>query len=109
MSGIRTILFPTDFSECSRQAFDLARLLVQEHHAQLVVMHVQQGMGPLRVYREVFARLQPAEYHEWLWKVLRRFQVPDAAAPVEYRLVEGDPARQVLAVAAELDCDLIVM
>jgi nucleotide-binding universal stress UspA family protein len=109
MSGSRTILFPTDFSECSRQAFELARMLVQEQGARLVVLHVQHGLGPLVVYSDVFARLQPADYHEWLWKVLRRFQVPDAREPVEYRLVEGDPAREILAAAAEIDCDMIVM
>lgn len=109
MSGIRTILFPTDFSECSCQAFDLARMVVQEHGARLVVLHVQQRLGLMVVYSDVFARLPPAEYRDWLWKILRRFQVPNAAAPVEYRLVEGDPAREILAVAAEADCDLIVM
>jgi nucleotide-binding universal stress UspA family protein len=109
MSGIRTILFPTDFSDCSRQAFDLACTMAREHDARLLVLHVQNGPGPLVVDREVFTRLRPVEHQEWLWKVLRQLRMPPGEGQVEHLLVEGEPARQILSIAASRGCDLIVM
>jgi nucleotide-binding universal stress UspA family protein len=37
---IKTILHPTDFSECSQAAFQVARSLAHESGARLIVLHV---------------------------------------------------------------------
>jgi nucleotide-binding universal stress UspA family protein len=40
---------------------------------------------------------------------LQQFQVPDPNVPVDYRLEEGEPVSEILAVANQTSADLIVM
>src|SRR6516225_8710050 len=109
MFSVRTILCPVDFSDCSRYAFRLAGALARGQNSRLVVLHVSQKLGPMVANGEALAELQPKEYKEWLWKVLQRFQIRDAKINIEHRLVEGDPTREILKMAEETSCDVIVM
>jgi nucleotide-binding universal stress UspA family protein len=106
MLSIRTILHPTDFSEYSAFAFQLACSLARDHGAKVVVLHVY---PPPIAHGEVVARRQPNGFHEELWRLLRRVQAPVPEVSVSHRLEEGDPAAEVLRVAQESGCDLIVM
>jgi nucleotide-binding universal stress UspA family protein len=109
MFTARTVLHPTNFSDCSRCAFQVAATLAREQGGHLIVLHVNQTLGPTVAFGEALADLRPQEYKDWLWKVLRRFQVPDPQVTVEHRMEEGDPAQVILRTAAETDSDLIVM
>ena len=109
MLEIRTILHPTDFSDCSRLAFQLAATLAREHGARLIVLHVKQTLGPRVAYGKALAQLQPEEYQEWLRKILARFDVSNNRVQVEHRLSEGNAANEILGVARETMCDIIVM
>jgi nucleotide-binding universal stress UspA family protein len=109
MNPIRSILCPTDFSCCSRQAFHVAAALARAHGARLVVLHVKQTFGPLVAYGEMLAGLAPAEYDAKLDEVLHKFNVSDGTVPVEHRLAEGDTVDQILEAARQGGCDLIVM
>ena len=108
MPGIQKILHPTDFSENARYAFrvglrpgpgqprDIAR---SSRHDALCRAALDQPLpDPLRP-----AESQPSGASlPW----------PQAADPqihVEHRLTEGDPAEEVLRLAALLQCDLIVV
>jgi nucleotide-binding universal stress UspA family protein len=104
-----TILHPSDFSHCSRLAFQLAAALARAHGARLIILHVKQTLGPMVAYGKALAQLQPEEYQEWLDKNLHRFQVPDAAVLVEHRLSEGNAATEILRVAEETGSNVIVM
>jgi nucleotide-binding universal stress UspA family protein len=108
MNAIRTILHPTDFSERSDVAFRLACSLARDYGARLIVLHVAEppmpgaGEGPLMVPRVV--ELEP------LRERLRQYRPPEAPdLHVEDRLVEGFAATEILSVANEIKCDLIVM
>jgi nucleotide-binding universal stress UspA family protein len=48
-------------------------------------------------------------YREEMEKELKGIRVPDRKVQVERLLEEGDPAAQILRVAQETNCDLIVM
>lgn len=109
MFPVRTILHPTDFSECSRFAFETAVAHARAHGARLVVLHAYQPPGPLPAYGEDWAWLQPADDRDALWQSLSRLQVADPAVKVEHRLAEGPPAQEILRAAEEVGCDLIVM
>src|SRR5262249_24396073 len=109
MFSARTILCPVDFSDCSRYAFRLAGVLAHGHESRVVVVHVSQKLRPMVAYGEALAELQPKEYKEWLWKVLQRFRLREPKVKVEHRLMEGDPAREILKMAEETGCDLIIM
>ena len=49
------------------------------------------------------------EYLKQMEERLDQFQVNDPAVRVERRIVEGNPAAEILRAAEESDCDLIVM
>jgi nucleotide-binding universal stress UspA family protein len=96
MSPFRTILFPADFSAPSRAAYEAALGLARDG-GRLIVLHVDQPppySPPCRA--EIAARL-------------RRCYPPAPPAAVEYRVETGEPVTEILRVAAEARCGLIVM
>ena len=106
MLPIRTIVHPTDFSERSRYALNLACALARDHGSRLVVVHV--AAFPVAVYGEAVLIPEPEDYQEPLKRQLEQLPVPDSL-PVERRFEEGDPATEILRVAQETSADLIVM
>jgi universal stress protein A len=106
MATIHTILHPTDFSARSDAAFRLACSLARDHHGHVVVLHV---VPPPVAHGEIVARRQDDSFYEELHRSLNRMHAPDPETPVMSRLEEGDPAREILRVAEEVEADLIVM
>lgn len=106
MLPIRTILHPTDFSEHSDYALRLACALARDHGARLVLLHV--AAPPTAVYGGDILIPAPPDSHDEERQRLDRLQVPDTV-PTERRLVEGDAATQILAVAERTGSDLVVM
>ncbi len=107
MLPIRTILHPTDFSMHSEHAYGLACSLACDHGARLVILHVVSGLASGEV---VWNLARPSEdYKEAMEEKLHMLAAPDPRVLMEYRLEEGDPAKQIVRVAHETKCDLIVM
>ena len=106
MLKIATILHPTDFSPPSEHAFQLACSLARDHGGRVIVLHV--AVPP--VVGQGGALTPPLEGD---WKALEdqlfRVQSPDVKIPIEHRLEEGNPAAEILRVAEEVKCDLIVI
>ena len=103
---LKVILHPTDFSPSSEHAFHLACSLARDHGGRLIVLHVAEPP----VIADVGAMTSPPE-GDWrtLEKRLWQIQAPDPAIPVEHLLEEGNPVSEILRVARESQCDLIVM
>jgi nucleotide-binding universal stress UspA family protein len=109
MLTIRTILVPADFSVCSEDAFQLARALARDYRARLLVLHVATP-PPFVTQGELQKVLQrPDGYRGELAHRLRQVYGTDSPAGAEYRVEDGDPAAEILRVAREARCDLIVM
>jgi nucleotide-binding universal stress UspA family protein len=102
------ILHPTDYSESSGRAFELACRLALDRESLLIVMHVAE---PVRLFSPGMAPLPqfPKGYRGAWESRLRLLRPADANVRVEYRLEEGDVAAAILRVACEVPCDLIVM
>jgi nucleotide-binding universal stress UspA family protein len=107
MLAIRTILFPTDFSHRSEYAFRMATAVARDYGARLVVVHV--APPPLVVYGEGMIAEQPELYQGELKEKLGGVLPADAKVAVEHVLADGDPATEILRLAKERNCDLIVM
>jgi nucleotide-binding universal stress UspA family protein/quercetin dioxygenase-like cupin family protein len=109
MSVIQTILHPTDFSENSRPAFQMACSLARENDATLVLLHViPPSSAPLLT--ELPANpLQPAESQESLRGRFTWPAPPDARIRIDHRVAEGDSAAEILYLARSLPCQLIVL
>ena len=107
MLTFKTILHPTDFSERSALALRLAGSLARDHGARLIVMHV--AVPPPAIAVEGVALPPPAVDLKLLRAQLQQVRPDDAPLPVDHRLVEGDAAAEILRLAEETQCDLIVM
>jgi nucleotide-binding universal stress UspA family protein len=106
MLRLNTVLFPTDFSEPSTAAFQMACSLARDYSARLVILHVY---PPPLDHSEEVARRQPETYEESLWKRLHAIQTSDPKIEVDYRLQEGDAANEILRIAGEVSADMVVM
>jgi nucleotide-binding universal stress UspA family protein len=107
MLNIRRILHPTDLSANARQAFEVACDFAENYNARLIVVGVVQRprVGPFaRFGREVAAARRE------LQQALDDMQATHCNICIERRVVEGDSiAEEILRVAEEVNCDLIVM
>jgi universal stress protein A len=116
MLTIRAILVPADLSGCSENAFRVAHALARDYRARLIVLHVATPppfvtpgelervlQRPDGYLAELEGRLREEE------RQLRLVYAADSPAGVEFRVESGDPAVEILAVAREAACDLIVM
>ncbi len=106
MFPLKIILHPTDFSPRAEHAFRLACSLARDHAARVIVLHV--AVPPIVGYGE---GLTPPPDGDWqaLKRQLWEIKAPDPRVPIEHRLVEGHPVTEILHVARETSCDLIVM
>jgi nucleotide-binding universal stress UspA family protein len=107
MLAIRTVLHPTDFSERSEFAFRLACSLARDYGGRLIVLHVAEP--PMAVAGEGVLMLPPAFDLEPLRERLQQLRPGDPKVPVEHRLIQGDAATEILRVAEETKCDVIVL
>jgi nucleotide-binding universal stress UspA family protein len=106
MFPIRSILYPTDLSEQSPAAFEVARALARDHRATMHVLHVM----PLSIaYGEGFVLPPVPEHTVELKERLEQLNPHDLAVPFASHLTEGDAATEIIHKAKELACDLIVM
>lgn len=105
MLKFKTILHPTDFSPQADVAFHLACSLARDHGAKLVVLHV--ATNPAYFTGEGMAVPLPPVDIKPLGERLSR--LTDESIKVEHRLSEGDTVAEILSLAKETNCDVIVM
>jgi nucleotide-binding universal stress UspA family protein len=103
----KAILVPTDFSTASDAAVPHAEALARQSSAELLILHVEEpplayGSG------ELYYGL-PEPNAELIQKMLDAVKPSDPAVPCRHRLVMGDPAAEILRIAAEEGAEMIVM
>ena len=105
---IRTILYPTDFSDNSANALEVAGALARDYGARLTVLHVKQPpITPSGVMTpEPFE--SPQEAAE-LRKRLDAVRPNSLNVPAEHVLLTGDEATEIVRLATDEGLDLIVM
>jgi universal stress protein A len=108
MLPVHTILFPTDFSGCSAVAYPLARALAADHGSWIVVLHVLTP-SPVLPHQALILLPPTTDYQDELRDELARQYPRDGQVHIEHRLVGGDPAEVILAIAHEIGADLIIM
>lgn len=113
MKPIRTILFPTDFSENCEHAFEYAFGFARQCGARLIVMHVINEPVDLRgfyVPHISFESLEKeiAEGADAMMQKFCRTHMDDFTN-YEMYLATGIPYEEILKKAREVDASLIVM
>jgi nucleotide-binding universal stress UspA family protein len=104
---IQKILHPTDFSDRSGPAFELACSLARDYGAELVVLHVAQP--PLLLPMEGVLVPTPVDEVEASREQLEKIHAADPRVKLIHRLAEGNPPDEILTAASGLPADLIVI
>ena len=104
MLRIRTILQPTDFSENSRNALQVACSLARDYGARLVVLHVA-AIPAIEGYQAV----DPAAIRNEAETLLNALEVPGDNVRAERQCVLGETVPELLRVAQEINADVIVV
>jgi nucleotide-binding universal stress UspA family protein len=117
MLAIKTILLPTDGSECSAKAMAYALSLAKRYGGRVVALHVidrrweeQTRAAFVEVGQDLTQKIREG-YAEEARRILQA--VAEAAAkagvPVETRTITGIPFDDIVRIGAELAADLIIM
>jgi len=112
---IRSILLPTDFSQCGESAVPYAASLARQMKARLLCLHVVETIVPPVGYAAVAEPLPVVDIGGQLEESATR-ELPKLGAraecaglDVEEVLVHGDAAGEIVRVARARDVDLIVI
>ncbi len=113
--NIRSILLPTDFSECADCALPYATQWARAAGARLICLHVVEPTMPAVGYAPVAEPLPLVDMSEQLQQTAAR-ELPKlaereecAGLQVEELIAHGEAASEIVRVAAERDVDLIVL
>ena len=111
MNARATILCPVDFSDASRGALRYAKVLTEHFGGRLVMLAVEDpllteaiDLGTGHVWNPDDTRSELARFAA---NVIGKEQLKTTT--VEYEVAVGKPAQQILQVARDKACDLIVM
>ena len=106
MLTMKTILHPTDFSDHSKLAFDLACSLAQAFGAKLVLVFVA---GPIEPLSGLSLIPTFSEVNDDLQKKLNVLSPTDPKVTVMCHIRNGQAAEEILLQAKESKADMIVM
>ena len=95
MLRVRTILYPTDFSSYSNQAYLHAVSIAERHGAGLTVVYVTSP--------------EQSEDKDYWRGQLEQIRPANPNINFGHRFLEGDPATEIVRYAVEASFDLIVM
>lgn len=112
---VRSILLPTDFSECAAHAVPAAASLARVYDARLICLHVIEPIVPTVGWTPVAEPLPVADISNQLEESATR-ELPKianrqecAGIDVEDVIAHGEAAAEIVRVAKERGVDLIVI
>lgn len=112
---IRSILFPTDFSECGNFALSYATSLARTFGAKIICVNVIEPIVPTVGYTGMSEALPITDISEQLEDSAER-ELPKlaecdecAGVDIEELIVHGEAATEIVRVAKEREVDLIVI
>ena len=102
------ILFATDFSNSSEAALEYATSLAHDTGALILIVHVEEPTAPYVTNDFAIPEATDSAKRQ-LAKLLSGVVPSDSAVRYEHRLLLGEPAREIVQLAAQEDVDLVVM
>jgi len=105
---MKTIMHPTDFSELSKKVLQMAQTRAEVIGGRLILLHVRQ---PQEVIEGEFGMPppEPEPTDERLLADLESLVPENCLASVEVILARGMVAEEIVRVAKERQCDLVMM
>ncbi len=101
MINIKRIVYATDFSPYSNQAYFHAITLAESHEASLTILHVWNADGSSAAERD-------RDRAYWRQQ-LEQIRPVNPHIPVRHVLLEGDAAQQIIRYSVDHGADLIVL
>ena len=109
MHSCDVILHPTDFSEESNQAFELACSMARDQFASLVVVHVLPQDCEQQLKPEVDLDNDQSPVIQKCRDGFRRMRAVAPDIPISFRIVFGNTVSAILNTAFESNAELIVI
>ncbi len=110
---IKTILFPTDFSNGARAAMDYALSLARDYNAKLILLYVIQDISIAEWYipSSISATDLVEDMQKSAWKEMEKWSAEAAAKvkDVEKAVVRGVPFVEIIKTAKDKNVDMIVI
>ena len=103
----KKLLFPTDLSRLGDAGLPLATTIARDRGAELIILHVQELPRTYAPGEWTYFPLEPDI--EAIKQMLDKVKPTDPTVPYTHRMVTGDPATEIMRVAAEECVDMIVM
>ncbi len=103
MIRVRKILYPTDFSSYSNQAYFHALSLAEKHGATLTILFVYSPDLPMP------GGVGPGETRRYWQDQLQQIRPVDPGIRVDHVFREGDPAQEIVNYSRDGGYDLVVM
>jgi len=110
---IKTIIFPTDFSQGARAAMDYAVSLAKDYDAKLILLYVIQDISIAEWY--IPSSISATDFIEDMQKSASRemekwgAEVAAKVTNVEKMVVRGIPFVEIIKTARDRDADMIVI
>ena len=109
MFSAEKVLFPTDFSECSKSVFNYVLSFAEAHNSRLTLLHVVEFEQIRRPGGGREATGVEKSYLEDRRKDLQAMVGPNPPVKVDFKVKEGHAYQEIIRVAGELDIDIIIM
>jgi nucleotide-binding universal stress UspA family protein len=110
---IKTVLFPTDFSNGARAAMDYALSLAKDYNAKLILLYVIQDISIAEWYipSSISATDLVEDMQKSAWKEMEKWgaEAAEAVKDVEKMVVRGVPFVEIIRTAKEKNADMIVI
>jgi len=110
---IRTILFPTDFSQGARVAMDHAVSLAQDYNAKLILLYVIQDISVSEWYipssLSVADLVEDMQKSAWQEMGIWAQEVSTKIRDIEKIVIRGVPFVEIVKTAREKNADLVVI
>jgi universal stress protein A len=108
MLSMQTILQPNDFSEHARNALDLAAAVARDSGGRVILLYVK---APQETVVGEFGSPppEPDPTDQGYLEQLRQLLTPDQEVEAEFLVRDGNPVDEIVRVAQEAKCDLIVL
>lgn len=103
MFHVRKILYATDFSSWSNQAYFHAVALAAAHGSTLTIVYVYSPD------RDPLPRHVRGDERAYWRSQLEQIRPTDRTIPVEHVFLEGDPATEIVRFALDAHIDMVVM